>query len=246
MVLPALCAVACTVKEDRDSCPCYLTLDFSHVRQESCSWFVCGREAEVLAGTFEEGSLPAEVCLPVRRGKCVVVVASGEGYVAESGLEISEGNDCPELWMCRDTVDAAGDEALCSVILHKEYALGTIRLLSGTAEPLRYELVGSVCGYYPDGELRHGRFSVKFPPLTGIGELCARVPRQEDNSLRLNVYEASVLVRSFPIGEILYGSGYDWGADDLEDFIIALDYTSGRIALSSDLWTETYYYELAL
>jgi hypothetical protein len=61
----------------------------------------------------------------------------------------------------------------------------------------------------------------------------------------LEVYRSGELLRSFPIGDIIAESGFDWNAVDLEDIEVTLDYIDTGVDFTVNGWkhTLTFYYE---
>ena len=61
----------------------------------------------------------------------------------------------------------------------------------------------------------------------------------------MDVYLGQELMRSFPIGDIIAQSGFDWEAEDLEDIDLTLDYSATQVTFTVNGWTHrlTFYYE---
>ena len=250
-----LCLVlsACSVKEDRTSCPCTVRLViagffkdgvvFGESAARVCRWQVAGTEGEPgVEGGAVLQEVPQTIALEVPRREAQVTVwlVEDAGDVTDGGLVIREGSACPELYFFSAGVDCRAEEAGVEVLFHQAFArlacvLKNASVLGGGGW---YEVSGGVCGYGPGGEPLAGPFRC---PLTvrrtaAGGVLAAAVlPRQRDAGLRLDVYSADrSILRSFAVGEYIAASGYDWTAPDLDDIYLEIDLASTAVRLLRD------------
>lgn len=254
IILPIACwlfllPTACSVLEDRESCPCRLHIDLSDVPYPEVrlsltdgSW----RDSHTLtlpgAGDFVAN---------VPRGKVDVlaVYPSSSGNESGSGLDIPTGEDCPPVYLGARRVDTDREEAFCSMFLHKNFCLLTLRLASesgGEPFPFRLTVGGNVSGFSPGGAPREGTFSYRLPPFDAAGETTVCLPRQKDASLTMEVLFSDEVLRHFALGELMARGGYDWSAPDLEDVTLTLDYARTRLTLRTDAWEETVFFEKVL
>ena len=255
----ALCAalvLSCTVKEDRTDCPCFLTVDMGGVEAAGLmgagvdslavavgaegEFFV--REAFHLRDNVQEYT----VAVPKARTDLLVTCASGRFISDRTGIHIPEGSECPVLYTSADSFVADAGEMRRTVSLHRNYCVLNVSMkTSYGARPRPYNvtLEGNVSGYKMDGSPEEGFFhSFSSSP----GGLChIRIPRQKDASLRLELdFPDSGEVRSFPVGEYILESGYDWNAPDLEDIDVEMDFSRSSLTFSISKWKKTLSFEI--
>ena len=243
-----LCVSSCSVKEDRNACPCFLTLDFSKVDDvlpEPGSGVLKWNVQTPDAGLVDEGCLEAsdippegkEVGVPRSEVRSVVWYVDGGVYSPLRGVVIPEGEQSPRIYFHRTDLDARCETLRDTVMLHKQYACVDITLYDASPD-MEYELEGGSCGFEGDGTLREGLFRARVES-DDWGECSIRVPRQKDGTLLLNVYEYENLVRVFNVGEAILSAGYDWTAPDLEDISLEVDYASGTVRYLLSMWSDT-------
>jgi len=259
-VAAALCPVlflSCSVKEDRDVCPCFLTLDLDGV--DAAGLVRKGIDSLVIAvGSgedfyLEEGfglrELANEAVYPVPRSRVEVMAACGPGSgdITDGGVSIPEGSECPVFYLYSESFSTEAGDMSRTVILHKEYCTLTASMkssLGSQPRPYRIRLEGNVSGCSMDGTPAEGPFDCLSSP--SAGGLCRlNIPRQRDGSLRLEVYFLdSDEVRSFPVGEYILDSGYDWSARDLEDIEVEMDFARSSLTVSTSKWKKTLSFEI--
>lgn len=258
----ALCAallLSCTVKEDRTGCPCFLTFDFGGV--EAADLMERGLDSLVLAVSAgsafyaEEGFAlrdhVQEYSLAVPKTQVCAFVACGAGKadVSPDGFRIPEGSECPALYMSSETFTAETDEMRRAVTFHKSYCMLTVSMktsFNAQVRPCRISLEGSVAGCSMDGTPADGVFRCFSSP--SAGGLChLNIPRQKDASLRLVIeFLDSGEIRSFPVGEYIIESGYDWRAADLEDVSVEMDFSRSSLTVSTSKWQKTLSFEITI
>lgn len=235
---------SCSIKEDREVCPCFLSVsrpDPEAGLQGDVFWYLAAGDYSI-GGKMEEGE--KEVCdIEVPREVLRLIAVSGipDGLFMNGGLRIEEGNECPPVYYYKTDLDARCNSLRDTIHLHKNYC--TVSIRGDTSQSFTYYLAGTSCGFDWDGNILQGSFRAPFREEEE--GLSCRTPRQGDDSLRLEVCQGAELVRSFPIGEIIAGSGYDWSAEDLEDVVLTLDYTDTQVTFTVNGWQHkiTFYYE---
>lgn len=251
----ALCS--CTVKEDRQICPCCLTLDFSSLER---AWLMDeGYSTIDLAIASDDGfsdfqswpldALTDEYALPVpRNGVCVTAMCSeGDAVLGDDGFTIAEGSPCSRNMAFSQRFLPSSDEDRLLVSLHKNYCNLEIRLKTSTgasARPFQIRVDGEVNGSLLDGTPKEGAFSY-FSAPSSEGLCTAAVPRQKDSSLRLGIYFLdNGEIRSFPIGEYIIESGYNWNALDLEDVSVIVDFSLSGLEVNISNWKKTLSFDI--
>lgn len=266
-VLVFVSILSCSVKEDRDSCPCILRFDLSEAFKDSDGsltmvikgpdGFVCCdtlRAGEKLAEGYSAGNDSIYTVLVPRKELTVdfytpfgVMKNPLEGYRPEK--------ICAPVWHWSEILTAEGEMVERKVRPHKDYCRLTVSLVGNPGVALPYELlfVSNIDGYLPGGKLSEGIFVERVTPgvfgqpsamtdrLSASGCRCSvNLLRQKDSSLMMEVVpegQAAVSLRSFAIGEYLVAAGYDWTAVDLEDVDITLDFAATNILVTTDKWT---------
>ena len=177
---PFFTCPGCSVKEDRDLCPCTLVLEFpgedAEKLQEGVT--VCMRGYSdgdgfslcdtLLAGQLASGGASDGVSYSyvVPKGDIDLAVAySADGLAGElnsSGkwIEIDEGRPCPSIWTCCEKVSARADRVTVPVKLHKNFCRIDIQVrdVDGEEFPFKLRVRGNVNGYGLDGKPARGAF----------------------------------------------------------------------------------------
>lgn len=177
---PFFTCPGCSVKEDRDLCPCTLVLEFPGEDAERLQdgVTVCMRGYSdgdglslcdtLLAGQPASGGASDGVSYSyvVPKGDIDLAVAySADGLAGElnsSGkwIEIDEGRPCPSIWTCCEKVSARADRVTVPVRLHKNFCRIDIRVrdVDGEEFPFKLRVRGNVNGYGLDGKPARGSF----------------------------------------------------------------------------------------
>ena len=233
---------ACSVLEDRDSCPCTLSLvpasDVGRVdvMLDTGNGFLWEGSVEDLAGS----------CFEVPREKLRCCVAQGAEPGPEGSRIIPEGEDCPEIYMYRSLIDARCAAVTDTVVLHKYFCVMDIRLDGTEARKARCLTVRSPsAGYDRYGESLEGVFCHSPSRLKG-GTYRLRLPRQMSAALELEVEFISGGSAVFPLGVYLENMGYDWTAEDLEDVQIAIDSRSSTVRIITSCWQKSFSFDLRI
>lgn len=248
---------SCSVKEDRVLCPIYLTLDFSGLETaglmddgyRTMDLVVASDDGNADIQSWELNALAEEYSLPITRtGASILAVCSqGDAVVGEDGLTIGEGDPCPRILSFSQRLTPSSGEERLTVAMHKNYCNLSIRLKSSTgasARPFQIRVDGEVNGSLPDGTPKEGAFCY-FSAPSSAGLCDASIPRQKDSSLRLEIdFLDNGEIRSFPIGEYIIESGYDWNAPDLEDVSVEVDFSLSGLELNISKWKKTLSFDI--
>lgn len=176
---PFFTCPGCSVKEDRDLCPCTLVLEFpsedAERLQEGVTVCMRGYYGDgfslcdtLLAGQPASGGASDGVSYSyvVPKGDIDLAVAySADGLAGElnsSGkwIEIDEGRPCPSIWTCCEKVSARADRVTVPVRLHKNFCRIDIQVrdVDGEEFPFKLRVRGNVNGYGLDGKPARGAF----------------------------------------------------------------------------------------
>lgn len=180
---PFFTCPGCSVKEDRDLCPCTLVLEFPDEDAERlqngvtvcmrgysddgfslCDTLLAGRAASSGGPDAVSGKWSYSYVVP--KGNVDLAVAySADGLAGElnsSGrwIEIDEWRPCPSIWTCCEKVSARTDRVTVPVRLHKNFCRIDIQVrdVDGDEFPFKLRVRGNVNGYGLDGRPARGAF----------------------------------------------------------------------------------------
>lgn len=248
----------CSVKENRDLCPCVLELDASGDRHagDSISLSLAGASA---SGFLLEDRMGERLVSMVPRGKMYLGavwpadVSTVLRLPPDKWLEIETGRECPRVWMDCRALSTKAEHVTVPLMLHKSYCELTIfiRDVSGGDFPYRLEVRGNVDGYLMDGTPSEGNFIAPADYTDDSGDSGAMeahvvLPRQIDNSLLLDIISDDDKRRTFAIGNYIEASGYDWESMDLKDITLDIDYARTDITFRIDAWERTVQFEVVI
>lgn len=271
---PFFTCPGCSVKEDRDLCPCTLVLEFPREDAERlqdgvtvcmrgysddafslCDTLLAGRTASSGGPDTVSGKWSYSYAVP--KGDVDLAVAySADGLAGElnsSGrwIEIDEGRPCPSIWTCCEKVSARADRVTVPVRLHKNFCRIDIQVrdVDGEEFPFKLRVRGNVNGYGLDGKPAQGAFLCDAErsetESAGYG-YAVTVPRQTDDSLTLEIVTDDGVAKSFAIGNYIAASGYDWTSADLKDICLEIDYARTVISFTIDKWTHSEQFEVVI
>lgn len=242
----ALCAVllpvSCSVKEDREECPCWLDIVVSGCRSISRNVTVSAWNPEMV---FSEGidilDYPEGYERTVPKGYVTVTAFAGRRSQEFSGesLLIPDGLPCDSLYARHALVDCRGEFARDTVILHKQFAtvyLKIDQLEDGDPYPYVLVLRSAFDGLrLTDCSPHAGAWTLPLEALPD-GTFRFRVPRQGDGSLSIDLVLAGETVDRYPVGEHILRAGYSWLSEDLEDIYIGMDYGGSEPHITIEPW----------
>lgn len=271
---PFFTCPGCSVKEDRDLCPCTLVLEFPREDAERlqngvtvcmrgysddgfslCDTLLAGRAAS--DGSPDKVSGKWSYSYVVPKGDVDLAVSySADGLAGKlnsSGrwIEIDEGRPCPSIWTCCEKVSARADRVTVPVRLHKNFCRIDIQVrdVDGEEFPFKLRVRGNVNGYGLDGKPARGAFLCDAErsetESAGYG-YAVTVPRQTDDSLTLEIVTDDGVAKSFAIGNYIAASGYDWTSADLKDICLEIDYARTVISFTIDKWTHSEQFEVVI
>lgn len=210
--------VCCSVKEDRDDCPCLLTIDSGQAVEGSMVLNI----VHSVQGVVSQGETTIGTAVyEVPRGIVgVYAYCNGDGWTISSdgtAVSLSEGSEPGYIYAHSNLVDCYGEQASDTVSMRKQWC--TITILTEAPEETAGSVVeGKWNGFsLTDFSATPGDFSC---PLRQISEhfMEVRVTRQGDNSLVLSTGNG----QTYAIGEAIEEAGYDWTRSSLDDINLSL------------------------
>ena len=234
--------MSCSIKEDRDGCPCWMTVDLSEITGR------VGHDGSVvlrLHGNYDDGamdyaykvseSIKADVGIleyEVPRGSV------GVSVVNSARLVVPVGEQMDSLYGFFKPYHTRCESVKCDVELHKEFCTVSFTLVDEHYEsPYDIEVRGNVSGVSP-WDLVPVSGAFKYAPVAEEGVYRLRVPRQVDASLEMVMLSNQEIVNRLPLGEYIIRSGYDWAAKDLSDVSVALDLEKQQVMVTVSGWDE--------
>ena len=207
---------SCSIKEDRDGCPCWMTVempgqaghdgtvvlrlrgnsdedavDYEYQVTEAVRVDVGALEYEVPRGSVGVSAVAFSNEIPGRAG----YDEKAGGYDGKSAgddgdeIRVPVGEQMDSLYGFFKMYHTRCESVLCDVELHKEFCTVSFTLgEDGYSSPYRIEVWGNVAGVSAwDLMPLKGKF--RYAPVQKNGVYQVRVPRQEDNSLEMVMLE---------------------------------------------------------
>ena len=237
-------AAACSIKEDRSPCPCWLDIDIT-----SCS----GHTEEVTVAGWSQDNLfcekvavadyPDAYEATVSRGMVTSTAFCGldNSTLEGSRIIIPEGSQSDPIRAHSVLVDCTGESARDRVELYRQYATVHLSMKGGDDSSGQYDarVIGDICGIdIVDLSPVAGSFT-HLPEKDSDGTWIFRLPRQnEDTRIRAELIRDGVVVDELPLHEWIRQTGYSWLERDLKDIYIGVDYGQGKIAITIQGWAE--------
>lgn len=241
---------SCSVKEDREVCPCRMVIDMSEVDTSVVRYaelLVSASDGFVVRDTLSAEDFGKDYVIPVPRDEVGVGVYFGaDDCVDDRGyLGIAYGDECPLVYMHSSLVRAEGEMMREIIRMRKNHCIMTIQVQTEKDFPFRLEAKGNVDGYEPGGRPSEGDFLYAMhADEDGVCRLI--LPRQTDASLVLEVYDDTHVLKTFALGEYVAASGYDWLEENLRDITVSLDYSMTRVGISVAGWREEYVFDVVI
>ena len=215
---------ACSVKENRGDCPCWLTVRASYPNEVVSAWYGSQPIFENQDGQQVDRQVPRGV---------VDVVASRGKFIAQ------EGHQMDELFASLTKVDTQCEEAEVIPYLHRQFARVSLEFI-GT-EDGRVERIMQVKGNVKGADKHtlqpvEGAFRCT-PDESPDGGYEVRVPRQKDDSLTLLQYDLDGKeLDPIPLGYLIKKAGFDWTEESLGDVSILADMPTMTFQITVMQW----------
>lgn len=240
LIATVLCLEACSIKEDRTPCPCWLTEDLSECYgSDSPLYLSAWKGGKLYLEGVEARLFPAGFEKKVPRDIIEVSAVRGirESFLDGQRLLIPGGSQADSIFAYTCVVDARGESAYDLIMLHKQYA-NVIVDVEELDEKMarRMKVSGKSCGMdILSLKPIEGAFRCT-PTFVRPGRCIFRVPRQTDGSLSLEIADKDGTTKAFAIGEDIIRNGYSWDEEDLQDIHIALDYLQTMMTITVLNW----------
>lgn len=245
MAAALMSAAACSVKEDRFPCPCWLSIDFGSCSARTVSvaaWNDTHIFSERIAvKDYSEDNIYEKT---VPKGYVSTSVIAGERDMERAGtrLSIPLGHDADSIWAHAASVECLGEFARDTAFLHKQFARVFMKVevpLSGQY-PYSFTVTSDVCGMdMRDLMPVEGAFKVELV-LDEQNTCMFCLPRQKEDGgdLKLLIQERGQVIETIPLAAWISSMGYSWVQKDLEDIYIGVDYAKAEVSISVNGWDD--------
>lgn len=251
----AVLAVSCSIKEDREPCPCYLDVDYTEV--------LTTKPLDRTPGNVDVAVfVPEETCQTTFRlsecpdlnenvvDRCMArVIGVVHNQLLRDFLQdgplvtYKAGNQIDSVFVHTSVVDCMGEDAYCLLQPHKQFHTLFFTDEFGGSALREYNMVirGSTCGFNAENfEAIEGEYLYTVQEYDRDGGISVRVPRQINDDLRLEFWTKDDYRRVFvaPIGQYMKATGYDKEAIDLVDFDIRINFRAAQVYVRVADWED--------
>ena len=241
-------SASCSLKEDRDGCPCHLIIDLDNaVGNGNADIFIFQDGEEVLADNVVPADYPEGYRCEVRRRPASATVIQGlEESVLNGGrLVIRDGNDADRLFLYNETLQCGSETVMAAADLHKNWTTLEISLAAEAGEDspagnVRIDISGGICGMdLRNGAPVRGDFQcIARLADSGFAVYAVNLPRQisSEDEILISVSRNGKELFSCDISEAISKTGFDWSKPDLDDIRLGLDYISASVNVEIAEW----------
>ena len=237
---------ACSIKEDRGPCPCYLHVSFTDPEAAGEAELLGWGDDRVFRDRIRmEDARPAWT-KPVPKGMLTVSACTGirEAFAEGHQMRIPPGSEADSLYAWFGEVDATGDLAYARVTFRKQFATVflDIRKSAEVVRSCRFLVEGNACGFDlldfspVDGKFRCEPVPNDGPSTSSGTVVTFRVPRQADTGLAVTITPEGSVPARFPLGEYIDRLGYNWKTEELQDIYVSIDLTRGLVDVRVADW----------
>ncbi len=225
-------------------CPSILYLDLSEVKQSL--------KDRTLSATIIDNSQKQALDIALKQNTHKTYVYKGSVNIfafigiknsqyqnIDNLIQIPKGSESDSIYTHTSSKYCKNEIETEKIILHKQWcSLKIILDVQNNSNNYTYSISGNWNGIsLINNKAIAGQF-LCIPRSVGQNIIEARIPRQGDNSLVLNIYSKTNRGKSvnINIGELIDNQGYSWEKDDLDDIIIHLDKSLNQIDVKIVDW----------
>jgi|GEM_PF-1441914 len=245
LALSLLLSVACSVKEDRTDCPCWLDYHF-HVYPRNLIHLSAWNGEQLFMEEINLSDYPKYYERTLSRGMVTTAAFVGKSRMSirQDSLIIPRGFDCDSLLTYHNLVDCRGDSAQDTVKLHKQYSTIYLKMTNDEPGPYPFRLVvrSNVCGLrYTTDEPLDGEFEIELQETFEYNSYEFRIPRQKDGSMAMDVYRGEEQIGSINLGSAILemmssSEAFNWDSPDLGDIYLNVDLAKSKISVQVEPW----------
>jgi hypothetical protein len=238
--------VSCSVKEQREACPCILSIRISDTLSAVgnlalCVWdenpiFFDKMAMSECTGIYERS---------VPKGLYTVSAVVGENKMTrdDKTLAIPLGYDCDKIWGYTSKVDCHKEFAIDTAKFHKQFSLVNIEFanLIHDFEGLEFYVKSGTAGLdLTDLRPAEGEFSYLLNlDKNHCGTVCLPRQKQGSRSLVVEILKGGVIIETLPLWSWIEEVGYDWFSPNLNDINISIDYSISWVTIKVEGWKDS-------
>ncbi len=233
---------SCSVKEDRQPCPCWLTVmldDASRTAPDAKVLLMSGNE-----GLISESVSPKEEYeRTVPRGYVRTVVCTGAelSKISTGTVTFRHGERIDTIWSHTAIVDCRDEFARDTAALHRQFAVARLILKAAPEkDDGRLYSVETSCGGLDlkSSSPTKGGWGIQLV-MDDTSGCVFSVPRmRSEDRFTIRIANPDGNDDEVDIQAILQDIGYSWSKRDLDDMIIALDYVRGTVDITVLPWED--------
>lgn len=253
-------SASCSLKEDRDGCPCHLVIGLENAdKKGNADIYIFQEGSETVAAHVVPTDFPEGYIAEVKRSSATVTVIEGlkEGIINDGKLRIRDGNDADRLFLFNETLQCQSETVRTSARLHKNWTTLEISLIpalgrndtadsqedsgsNDSATDIGIDISGGICGIdLKSGEPLKGDFRCRARLSdSGFTVFSVNLPRQKnpEDEILVRVRRGKEVLFSADISAAIAKSGFDWTKPDLDDIRLCLDYVSASYSINVSNW----------
>lgn len=267
-IILLLAAAGCTVLEDRQGCPCWLTIDMQEVDRSIKEWHVWlfnGSGDLIYRDTLYRRHYQEPYVVEVPRHEKVQCLLWGnirdatslsEAYSLGTFMLKEGGVSADSLYFSTDTINTSGEESYLKIVPNKEFATVDIIMKGwiGIDFDVDMTIECASSGFFVDKRFCGSRNATNLK-VKDIGNyytrFSGRILRQYDTeNLVLTLYVKELLPdgtpgkvlydMDIPIGDYLESNGYNMYTGAMEDITMELDFTYNNLLIKAEDWSAEY------
>lgn len=236
-----LCALSCSVKEDRSPCPCYLNLNVDQMVQQAdyAEGIVTVMTSDNMleqtrVNLSDYEGIGYDVAVPRKTIHSMVAVGHEDLWWNADTLFAATNLEWGPVMLAKETSLCDGDDKFLNMDFHKEYCRVNFMLV-GVIDVEEYPFdirvkANSNAIRMRDGMPVNGNYTAYASPLN-TGMYTVLVPRQKDDGLIVSLlmhsethnYTSDDYVFTIELGDLLNKQGYRWDKQDLDDVYLKID-----------------------
>lgn len=233
---------SCSVKEDRQPCPCWLTVvldDASRTAPDAKVLLMSGNERLI----SESVSPEEEYERTVPRGYVRTVVCTGAdlSVMSTGTVAFRHGEQIDTIWSHTAVVDCRNEFARDTAALHRQFAVARLVLKAAPEEDDgRLYSVETSCGGLDlqSSSPTKGGWGMRLV-MDGTSGCVFSVPRMRpEDRFAIRISNPDGGDDEVDIQAMLRDIGYSWSKRDLDDMVIALDYARGTVDITVLPWED--------
>lgn len=236
---------ACTVKEEREDCPCILTIYMPESFLDDNKLLIKGWTGNetLFSDKVDIRDYPEGQEKRVPKGSVEYFACSNLSNSHLDGTRIitSKGKQADRIFAYSTSLDTSSETAYDRIFLHKQFA--TLHITFG-------KKYGNDPGI-SDVEIDAGYNGIDIlgmRPLEGDFHYNAkaqdngheiRLPRQGDGRIQMKILRNSTLIDTLELDTILKENGFSWEKEDLDDIWLDFDYGRHTVTVKTEEWVGT-------